>query len=52
MIMERKVLLALIFDYLEFSYDEFQEYLEEIKEVEGSEAELILKGLEKVMGER
>ena len=50
--MERDMMLQLVIGYLEFSYDEFYEYLERHKEIEGSEAELIISDLEKIGNEK
>lgn len=46
--MERNMILKLVTDYLEFSYDEFYEWLERHKDIEGTEAELIISELKKI----
>ncbi len=45
--MEEDTVMRLVIDYLEFSYDEFYEWLESHKEIEGTEAEYILHLLKK-----
>ena len=45
--MEEKMVLQLVITYLEYSYDSFYEYLERHKEIEGTEAELIVSILKK-----
>ena len=49
--MEKAKLLQLVIDYLDFSYGEFYEYLEQHKEIEGTEAEVIIANLEKAYAE-
>ncbi|MBL4901076.1 hypothetical protein JYT85_01455 [Desulfocapsa sp. AH-315-G09] len=49
--MEKDTALQLVLEYLEFSYGEFYEWLERHKEIEGTEAELIIAELNKAHAE-
>ncbi len=44
--MEKDMTLGLVIGYLEYSFDEFYEYLERKCEIAGTEAELIVADLE------
>lgn len=50
--MKRTKTLDLVIDFLELNYEGFQKYLEDVKEIEGTEAELIIANLEKMIGEK
>lgn len=43
--MKKNTALLLALGYLEFSYDDFQQYLEEEQEIEATEAEIIIEEL-------
>lgn len=45
--MEKKLIAKLVIEYLEFSYDEFCEWLDRHKGIEPTEAELIISKLKK-----
>ena len=47
--MENKTVLQLVVGWLEYSYEDFQVYLEEMEEIEGSEAELLIAEIKKMM---